>query len=91
MTPLRKRMIEDMQIRNLAARTQEKYVYMVAHFARHFGRSPEQLGPDDIRTYQLHLIRERGASPTVLVQLVAALRFLYGTTLQRSWMVEAIP
>lgn len=91
MTPLRQRMIEEMQIRNLAAATQEKYIYLVAQFAGHFGKSPELLGPEEIREFQLYLIRERSASPTVLVQLVAALRFLYGTTLRRPWAVESIP
>jgi hypothetical protein len=58
MTPLRRRMIEDMRIRNLAPNTQRTYVEQVSRFARHFGRSPELLGPADIRTYQLHLTRE---------------------------------
>jgi integrase/recombinase XerD len=59
MTPLRQRMIEDMRIRNLAPITQRVYLEQVTRFARHFRKSPELLGPDDIRAYRLHLIDER--------------------------------
>jgi len=55
MTPLRQRMIEDMRVRNLAPHTQRAYVQQISRFARHFGRSPELLGPADIRAYQVHL------------------------------------
>src|SRR5271166_3801536 len=55
MTPLRLRMIEDMRIRNLSQRTQTTYVEQVARFARHFGKSPELLGPAEIRSWRLHL------------------------------------
>ena len=54
MTSLRKRMIEDMQVRNLAVGTQQVYVQQVSLFARHFHKSPELLGPEQIRTYQKH-------------------------------------
>lgn len=54
MTPLRRRLIEDMTVRNLAPTTQATYVYQVSMFARHFGESPETLGPEDIRDYQVH-------------------------------------
>jgi hypothetical protein len=59
MTPLRQRMLEDMQIRNLAASTQRAYVEHVSRFARHFGRSPAVLGPEDIRAYLVYLTTER--------------------------------
>ena len=62
MTPLRRRMIDDMTLRNLAPRTIQAYVERVADFARHFGTSPEHLGPDQIRTYLLHLVQERRVS-----------------------------
>ena len=62
MTPLRRRMIEDMQVRNLAPHTQRSYLQQISQFARHFGKSPEILGPDDIRAYQIHLSRERQLS-----------------------------
>ena len=63
MTALRQRMLEDMQVRNLSPHTQRAYIENVARFARHFGRSPAALGPDEIRTYQLYLIRERQLAP----------------------------
>ena len=55
-SPLRRRMIEDMTLRNLSPSTQQSYVYAVANFGRHFGRSPDKLGLDEVRAYQLHLI-----------------------------------
>jgi site-specific recombinase XerD len=91
MTPLRQRMLEDLRLRNYAPKTQEIYVDHVARFARHFGRSPEALGPEDIRAYQLHLVQEKKASWSSFNQAVCALRFLYRTTLQQSWAVEQIP
>ena len=60
MTPLRRRMIEDMKLRNLSARTINAYVSRVRFFAGHFGRSPEQLGRDDARAYLLYLVQEIG-------------------------------
>jgi site-specific recombinase XerD len=90
MTPLRRRMIEDMRIRNLAPNTQRTYVEQVSRFARHFGRSPERLGPADIRTYQLHLVQERHLSASSLLVAVAALRFLYKVTLKRDWRIEEV-
>jgi len=59
MTSLRKRMTEDMQVRNLALNTQTSYVQQVSLFARHFDKSPELLGPDDIRAYQIYLTNEK--------------------------------
>jgi hypothetical protein len=56
MSPLRRRMIEDMTIRNLTPGTQRSYVQAVARFSRYFGRSPDRLGPEDVRAYQVHLI-----------------------------------
>jgi hypothetical protein len=56
-TPLRQRMIEDMRIRNFAESTQDQYVGRVAAFAKHFGRSPEQLGLEEIRAFQVHLAK----------------------------------
>ena len=90
MTPLRQRMLQDMKIRNLAPRTQEIYIDCVAKFALHFGKSPAELGPEDIRAYQLTLI-DKGYSSSYRTQVVAALRFLYRTTLTRNWPIERIP
>ena len=54
-SPLRQRMIEDMRVRNFAPNTQDSYLRQVSLFARHFGKSPEQLGPEEIRAYQIYL------------------------------------
>lgn len=54
-SPLRRRMIEDMMVRNFAPTTQQSYLYAVAQFSRHFGRSPDRLGVEDVRAYQVHL------------------------------------
>src|ERR1700720_3989754 len=87
-SPLRRRMIEDMQIRNLTPNTQRVYVAQVLHFACHFRKSPDLLGPDEIRTYLIHLVPEtRPASSSVIVA-AAALRFLYTVTLKHPWVVE---
>ncbi len=75
MTVLRQRMLDDMRIRNLAAETQTSYLRQVAKFARYHGQSPERLGPEDIRSYQLHLIDDRQLAPTSVAGTVAALRF----------------
>jgi integrase/recombinase XerD len=90
MTPLRQRMIEDLRVRNYAPKTQQTYVEQVARFALHFGVSPERLGPEEVRQYQLHLV-SRGVSWSLFNQTVCALRFLYKVTLGRSWAVEQIP
>ncbi len=92
MTPLRQRMSEDMQVRNLAPHTQRSYLQQVSQFARHFGKSPELLGPDDIRAYQLHLTQDRRLSASSILVAVAAIRFLYKVTLKRDWNLDdAIP
>lgn len=57
MTPLRQRMLEDMAIRNLAENTQSAYLQQVAAYARHFDRSPAELGPEEVRAYQVHCMR----------------------------------
>ena len=92
MTPLRQRMLEDMQVRNLARNTQESYLRQVAQFARHFRQSPDALGPEEIRTYQVYLTTERKLAPGSILIAVAALRFLYKVTLQQTWSVtDLIP
>ena len=90
MTSLRQRMLEDMQIRNLAPATQRSYVEHISRFARHFGRSPAGLGPEEIRTYQVYLTSEKHLAPSTIIIAVAALRFLYKITLQKTWSVEAV-
>ena len=90
MTPLRQRYIDDLRLRNYAARTIETYVGRIAAFAKHFGRSPDLLGPEEVRTFQLHLL-ERQVSWSSFNQAVCALRFLYGTTLGRPEQLPMIP
>jgi site-specific recombinase XerD len=84
-------MLEDLRIRNLSERTQKVYTSHVAAFARHFGRSPADLGPTHIRAWQVHLAQERGLSWSSLNVTVCALRFLYGTTLGKDWVIDRIP
>lgn len=82
MTPLRRRMIDDMTLRNLSPATQQSYIYAVAKFSRFFARSPEELGAEEVRAYQLHLIG-LGWSWSHINQVACALRFLFGVTLER--------
>ena len=88
MTPLRQRMTEDMQVRNLALNTQTSYVQQVSLFARHFNKSPELLGPEDIRTYQVFLTNEKKLAPSSVLITVSALRFLYKVSLKKDWSFE---
>jgi site-specific recombinase XerD len=88
MTPLRQRFIEDMRIRNLTAATVKSYVDQAARFARHFNRSPADLGPEQVRAYQVHLTMEKKLAPSSVIVAVSALRFLYGVTLRRPWAFQ---
>jgi site-specific recombinase XerD len=90
MSPLRRRMIEDMTVRNLSPATQQSYVHAVARFGRFFGRSPERLGLEEVRAFQVHLVAG-GVSWPALNQTVCALRFLYGVTLNQADLPERIP
>ena len=90
MTALRQRMTEDMQVRNLALNTQTSYVQQVSLFARHFNKSPEELGPEDIRSYQVYLTNERKLAPGSVLIAVAALRFLYKVSLKKDWTFEDV-
>jgi integrase/recombinase XerD len=88
-SPLRRRMVEDMTVRNLSPATQRSYLYAVAKFSRFFGKSPERLELEDVRTYQVHLASQ-GIAWATLNQTVAALRFFYGVTLDRPEIPERI-
>ena len=90
MTSLRRRMTEDMQVRNLSPHTQDSYVQQVSLFARHFTKSPEVLGPEEIRSYQLYLTNEKKLAPSSILTAIAALRFLYKVTLHKDWSLEEI-
>jgi len=89
MTPLRRRLIEDMRLRNLAPRAIDTYVERVAAFARHFAASPEDLGPEHIRSFLLHLVDQQ-ASWSLVNQTRCALRFLYRHTLKRPWVDDGV-
>jgi integrase/recombinase XerD len=90
MTPLRQRMIEDMQVRNLAPHTQRAYLQYVSQFARHFRKSPELLGPAEIRVFQLYLATDKKLAASSIGVAVAAIRFLYNVTLRRGWNVDDV-
>ncbi len=90
MSPLRRRMIEDMTVRNLSPATQRSYVSAVAKFSRHVGRSPDRLDLEDVRAFQVHLV-STGISWPALNQIVCALRFFYGVTLGEATIPERIP
>src|SRR4249919_1907065 len=85
MTVLRQRMTQDMQVRNLSRHTQASYLQQVSLFARHFGKSPDALTPEHIRTYQIYLTNEKKLAAGSIHIAVAALRFLYKITLKREW------
>jgi len=90
-TPLRRRMIEDMTLRNFTPQTIQTYVGCIARFARYFHSSPERLGPEQVRAYLLHLVQERRVSLSYYKQTRSALRFLYRVTLDRDDILETIP
>ena len=81
--------IEDLRVRNFSPTTQRAYIYAVVKFAQHFGKSPELLGPEDIRAYRQHLLSRQLAWSTFNVS-VCALRFLYRVTLGKDWAVRHI-
>jgi integrase/recombinase XerD len=91
MTPLRQRVLEDLQIRHYSPNTIRAYIRSIAEFAKHFGKSPDLLGPEQIREYQLYLIKEKRVSRSSYIQAVCSLRFLYTNTLRRQVGIDRIP
>jgi integrase/recombinase XerD len=91
MTGLRKMMLEELQRRNYSEITTRKYLQYVTAFARHFGKSPDQLGPNELRSYQAYLLQERKVTPGTAVNWVAALRFFFIKTLKRHQFREFLP
>ena len=81
-SPLRRRMLDDMTLRKLQAKTQAAYIRSVKNFTRFFGRSPELAEPEDLRRYQLHMV-EQGVSSTTLNATITGLKFFFGVTLDR--------
>jgi integrase/recombinase XerD len=90
MTPLRQRMLEDMQLRNLCPQTQRLYLHYITGLARFYQTSPEHLSLEEIREYQLYLINERRYSPESINQFVSAAKFLYLVTLETPWPDDAL-
>ena len=88
-SPLRRRMTEDMTVRNLSPATQRSYLHAVAKFSRYHGRPPDRLDVEDVRAYQVYLVSQ-GISWPSLNQTVCALRFFYGVTLNRAEIPERI-
>lgn len=91
MTQLRKLMLEELQRRNYSKTTVNAYVRMVEAFARHFHRSPDQLGPEEIRAYQVYLLTERKMGARTVGHHTAALRFFFCKTLKRNYPIEEVP
>jgi integrase/recombinase XerD len=91
MTPLRKRMLDELQLRNLSACTTRAYLGAVERFSKYFQKSPEKMGPEQVREYLLHLIRDKESRPNTVMVNRSGLRFLYVSTLKQSWFEESIP
>jgi integrase/recombinase XerD len=90
MTPLRKRMLEELQLRNLSPKTAHTYIRSVERFARYFNQSPARLGAEHVREYLVHLIQDRKVVANTLLVNRAALKFLYVTILKQKWFDEEI-
>ena len=90
MTELRLRMVADLRARRYPTLIRKVYLDHVADFAKFFWKSPELLGPQEVKTYQLHLVKETKVARETLGEVVAALRFLCKVTLQASWDVEVV-
>ncbi len=90
MTVLKQRMLDDLRIRNYAPSTVDCYLRSVTEFAKHFKRSPENLGPEEIREWQLYLLKEKRVKLSTYIQAVCALRFFYRNTLNRKIELDRI-
>jgi integrase/recombinase XerD len=90
-TRLRKMMLEELQRRNYSAITTRNYLRVVTEFAKYFGKPPDRLGLNELRTYQAYLLRERKLTPGSVVNQVAALRFFFVKTLKRHQFRDFLP
>jgi integrase/recombinase XerD len=90
MTPLRKRMMEELQLRNLSPVTADTYLRAVERFARYYNLAPEKLGPEKVREYLLHLMNDNKVVASTILVTRSALRFLYVATLKQKWFDEEI-
>jgi site-specific recombinase XerD len=84
-------MLEELERRNYSQNTVETYTFILEEFTKYFHRAPDQLGPEHIRQYQVHLFRERKLSSNSVRQRVSALRFFFVKTLRRHYMLDHIP
>ena len=91
MTQLRTKVLEELKLRNYSQATAHTYVEAIRRYAEYFHLSPQQLGREHIRQYQLHLIEERKLEPKSVMVQMAALRFLYLKVLRRSYSRDDIP
>ena len=91
MTHLHKLMLEELQRRNYSQTTVNAYLKMVEEFAQHFNKKPDQLGADEIRSYQVHLLKEKNLGARTVAHHTAALRFFYCKILKRNYSVEEVP
>jgi len=91
MTPLRQRMVEELRLGNYSHYTEKAYLGAVEKFAIYFGRSPAELGPEEVREYLIYLIEDRRVSWATYNIALCALRFLYHKTLKRDQLLEGIP
>jgi integrase/recombinase XerD len=87
MTPLRQKMMEDMQLRGLSARTQETYIRVVRQLAEYYHKPPDQLSQADLRQYFLYLKNDKHLSRSSCTQALSGLKFLYEQTLRRKWPI----
>lgn len=90
MTPLRQRLLHDLQMRNLSPHTQKAYVHAVAQLALYHHKSPDLISPEEVRAYLLYLVNERHVAPGTYNQVLGALRFFYSVTLSRPWIMDRI-
>src|SRR5205823_8441442 len=91
LTHLRRMMLEELRRRNYSDSTARGYLSAVAAFAKHFGKSPDQLGPDDLRCYQAYLLKDRKLGVNTVIARVAALRFFFVRTLKRHEFRQDLP
>lgn len=91
MNPFIRRMADDMKLRNFSSTTIDSYTFHVDKFCKYFGKPADQLGPEEIREFQLYMVNEKKASWSSFNQAVCGLRFLYTVTLGKDWSIKHIP
>jgi integrase/recombinase XerD len=89
-TQLRQRMIEDMQLRGLAERTQEMYVIVVRQLAEHYSKSPDLITEEELRQYFLYLKNDKQYSRSAITVALCGIKFFYEHTLKREWTTLAL-